>query len=941
LGFPASSPREFVLFLCETWHDPDSVALRRLRVDGFQVVDRPRPREYADTLQTNHGGLAAVATSSVRLTRFDVGVDPVSFELLCVRVCVRSQSSIVAVVYRPGSAAVTTAFFSEMSDVIDRLSTFAEPTYLVGDVNVHLERPDDPASRQLCDEFEARGLTNCVSSPTHNLGGTLDVVISRIDLSLPCVEVVDVGLSDHYLLRWSVPTTRDGPVYVSTSRRPWKKLDSSLFRTALMASSLCEADVWSTLDVDGLSRLYDEVITSTLDRLVPVRTVRCCRRTSDAWFDDDCRVAKRCVRLFERDLRRLRRCTPQNTAAIDAATDVWTTRRREYRQLLRMKREAFWLAKVTSERSSPHLLWRSVDVLLGRGQIPTPQSIAATDVHACFDAKVAGVRASTAAAPPPVFTTAPLGCSLTDFRPLTVDDVIAAVAKLPDKSCASDPMPTSLLKENVDILAPFLTELFNRSLLLGTVPMIFKSAFITPRLKKPDLDSSEAKSYRPISNLTVLSKMLERLVAKQLLEYLTVADLLPALQSAYRVNHSTETAVLKVMADILHAVDNGDIAALALLDLSAAFDTVDHATLLHRLQISYGIGGRALDWFKSYLSDRFQSVRCGGSSSTPTLVCCGVPQGSVLGPILFLLYTADLLQLIRAHGLDTHLYADDTQVYGSCLPVACNELQGRISACINDVADWMSSNRLQLNADKTELIWCISARRQHLIPSGSFTVGANVITPVSTVRDLGIYIDSDLSMRTHVTKTVSACFSSLRQIRSIRRSVTRPVLQSLVASLTLTRLDFGCATLAGLPIRQLNRLQSVLNSAARLIYSRNKSAHVSPLLRELHWLRVRERIDFRLAVLVYRCLNGTAPRYLADELQRVADLHSRSRLRSATSASLHVPRSSHKTIGDRAFPVAAAKVWNSLPRSVTSQTSLLSFRRALKTELFRRSHGDS
>jgi len=195
-------------------------------------------------------------------------------------------------------------------------------------------------------------------------------------------------------------------------------------------------------------------------------------------------------------------------------------------------------------------------------------------------------------------------------------------------------------------------------------------------------------------------------------------------------------------------------------------------------------------------------------------------------------------------------------------------------------------------------------------------------------------------MRTHVSKTVSNCFAALRQIRSIRHYVSRQVMLSMVVPLVLQRLDFGNATLVGIPAYQLNRLQSVLNAAARLVLSRSKNDHVTPLLQKLHWLRIEQRIEFKLSVLVFLCLNGRAPPYLSRDLLRVSDLAARQHLRSSSSSTLVVPPTRLSTAGDRAFPVPAVRSRNSLSISLTSLSSLASFRRHLKTELFIRSFPD-
>jgi Reverse transcriptase (RNA-dependent DNA polymerase) len=217
-------------------------------------------------------------------------------------------------------------------------------------------------------------------------------------------------------------------------------------------------------------------------------------------------------------------------------------------------------------------------------------------------------------------------------------------------------------------------------------------------------------------------------------------------QSAYRPHHSTETALLKVVNDLLISIDNGDAAVLALLDQSAAFDTIDHSILLNRLNACFGVSGSVLSWFTSCLSRRFQSVSISGVTSAAVLLLYGVPQGSVLGPVLFTLYNSPIHSISLKHGVSDHFYADDEQIYVSFPLVPDHSAQAHayslVANCVGETKNWMSDNLIQFNDQKSDALVCYS-RSSRLKPTNTpLVLGEASITPSDTVRNLGVTLDT-------------------------------------------------------------------------------------------------------------------------------------------------------------------------------------------------------
>ena len=521
---------------------------------------------------------------------------------------------------------------------------------------------------------------------------------------------------------------------------------------------------------------------------------------------------------------------------------------------------------------------------------------------------------------------------LSVLAPATEDEVRKIIRSSSSTTCASDPMPTPLMKECLDILLPTITHIINRSLAESEVPETFKLAIILPLLKKESLDPEIFKHYRPIANLPFLSKVLERVVAARLDEYAADHPNKEIMQSSYKRHHSTETALLKIQNDILLAIDQQQCVLLLLLDLSAAFDTVDHSILLHRLQHRFGITGAALKWISSYFENRKQQVFINGCKSKAHTLTCNVPQGSVLGPKFFIDYESPLGSIIRSHGLQAHFYADDTQIYLAFNPNAESTATESLLNCVADIRSWMASNFLKLNDDKTELLLLGSHQNLLKLNTESISVGECNILPSSSVRNIGCIFDPQLKMDLQVSLTCKSAWYRLHQIGKIRPYLTVDETKSAIHAYVTSKIDQNNSLLQGVSDCLIFKLQKVQNAAAKLIFRQKKHDHVTPLLKELHWLPVTQRITFKILLLTYKALHNEAPPYLKELLTHYEPKRT---LRSSSDTSLLViPKTRLKTFGDRAFKAAAPRLWNDLPRNIRDSDSTAIFKKRLKTLLF-------
>ena len=685
--------------------------------------------------------------------------------------------------------------------------------------------------------------------------------------------------------------------------------------------------------VDQKAEMVQTILRKTLDNHAPERSKKCTDRPKMQWYTDNLMKLKIKKRKDERYWRRKR--TDSSKARFHQARNI-------YLNELQKAKSNHYNDRIEEAGNDQGKLFRIIKEL-GKGKttmpLPEEQSSEKLSDRFCdfFTNKIIQIREqiSTISTSGYIWSFNNPTCSMDTFRELTVVEVEKIIKSFSNATCNLDAIPTKLLKQCTPVITPWITDIVNESLQTSIFPSCWKQAVVKPLIKKAGLEP-EFKNYRPVSNLNMISKVLEKCAIRQILDYVELNQLIPKYQSSYRRFHSTETSLIRYVNDLLLNMENQKVTMVVMLDLSAAFDTVDHAIISDILEKDFGMLAPVRNWILSYLSGREQFVKINGENSKTNKLECGLPQGSCLGPVGWLLYASKLFDIVKPHKVDASAYADDSKLALSftCRSVIHQENAIReMENCIADVRAWMVSSKLKINDGKTELILFGSRQMLSKCNITSISVGKDIVKVVTSVRDLGVWLDCNLNFNVHVSKCAAKGYKQLYWINQIRPSLSIKSTNTIVHAFVTSSLDYCNATLYGMSKYNMNKMQRIQNCAARIVRRVNKYDHITPILKDLHWLKFEQRIIFKFALQVFKCLNNMAPTYLK-ELIQPKQVHRQGLRSSECCNKLHVPRTNRKTFADRAFSVAGPRIWNSLPSHITCENVLDSFKRKLKTFLF-------
>ena len=933
--------------IAETWtrESGDEATFQEMMPPGYKYIHAPR------VISGRGGGVAVVCKSNLEITVQDSTASGKyrQFELLDSIVQFKPQQIRLLVVYRPPPSKKNglklEKFWKEWSKLLEKLSSLNYEVVILGDLNFHLDQKDEPPTVKFFSILEEFGCKQHVEVPTHVKNHILDVLITKEKSSLiESLEVQDPGLcnnqglviKDHFALNAVLNITKPAKLRKVITYRDFRNFNQEELREALIQSDLTSEI--KHLNPDELVQLYNDTLISLLDQYAPVKSKEITIGKNPPWSSSEINLLKRTMRRKERLWRKTK---------LTVHYDMYKNQSAKFFTALRSARIQHCSKLVGDCGSDTKKIFRLTNFLLGRKTTQAlPKSSSdqkLADVFmSFFTDKIKGIHQELeqtgADGLRRISTQEEVHSVLEVFDEATEEEVRKLILQSANKQCPLDPLPTWLLKILLDQLLPVLLLIINKSMRMGEVPKALKTALIRPLLKDSDMDKNSLASYRPVSNLPFVSKLLEKVVHSRLDDHFKCNELNDDDQTAYSKYNSTETMLISIQNDILTNMDNNKATILVMLDLSAAYDTISHDIFLKRLEMQCGVKGIALKWMGSYLKNRINQVIIRDKVSFESSPECGAAQGSVMGGKCYNIYTAPLGKtVIRNPQIKKKAYADDNSLYSAFIINDDSDLANALStleSCLADIKIWMQENMLKLNDDKTKLI--IFAPKKYCQKFNNVTIkcGPFTIKPTHLVRNLGVMFDSALSMENHINKKTKSAYLQIRNLWVIRKSyLTENATRTLVNALVTPKIDYCNGLLAGLPLYLLRKLQRVQNASARLIKRTKKRSHITPVLKELHWLPVTFRIKYKILLTVFKSLHGLAPSYITCLLPEFR------RMRH-DNLKFCVPNYNFKKLGGRAFRNIAPTLWNQLPLQIRSAETVNTFKGQLKTFYFRQHFGE-